>query len=276
MRGLGVAVFAAAGLLWALSLPLIWMPTIFWETCLSALLLVGMVGLAIRFERPLVWLGGYAGIAALVNPALLLPCVAILGWMGWRRRGELLTALLALLLVFAPWPIRNALVLHAFIPLRSTVGLELWMGNHPGARGFLDTSVFPLFNRSEFNQYATLGEALYMQEKTRLAKDYIAAHPAAFLQLSSARFFRFWSGTGTEDGSAWFAFHALLTTTLGAFGLVRFWRDHRYSLVTLFLLPLILFPLPYYVTHAEFRYRLVVDPLLAILSGYALAHRVSG
>ena len=30
-----------AGMFWALSLPLLWMPTIFWETCLSTLLLVG-------------------------------------------------------------------------------------------------------------------------------------------------------------------------------------------------------------------------------------------
>jgi hypothetical protein len=37
----------------------------------------------------------------------------------------------------------------------------------------------------------------------------------------------------------------------------------------LFLLPLLLFPLPYYITHAEFRYRLVVDPLLTILAASA-------
>jgi hypothetical protein len=32
-----------------------------------------------------------------------------------------------------------------------------------------------------------------------------------------------------------------------------------------------LFPLPYYITHAEFRYRLVVDPLLTILAAYAVS-----
>jgi len=39
----------------------------------------------------------------------------------------------------------------------------------------------------------------------------------------------------------------------------------------LFLLPLLLFPLPYYITHAEFRYRLVVDPLLTVLAAYAVS-----
>jgi hypothetical protein len=33
---------------------------------------------------------------------------------------------------------------------------------------------------------------------------------------------------------------------------------------------LMLFPLPYYITHAEFRYRLVIDPLLTILAAYAV------
>jgi hypothetical protein len=268
-----------AGFFWAISLPLIWMPTIFWETCLSALLLLGMVGLAIRFEpekRSYVWLGAYAGLGTLVNPALLLSFVAILIWMAWRARSSMLPAWLAMLLVFAPWPIRNARVLHAFIPLRSTLGLELWMGNRPGARGYLDPSIFPLFSRSEFNQYEALGEVRYMADKTSEAEAAIAAHPGEFLRLSSVRYLRFWSGTGTEDGSAWFALHALLTTSLGGLGLVRLWREGHSSLAVLFILPLFLFPLPYYVTHAEFRYRLVLDPILTILGSYALANRVSG
>jgi hypothetical protein len=42
---------------------------------------------------------------------------------------------------------RNARVLHAFIPLRSTVGFELWVGNRAGATGFLDESRFPWFRQ---------------------------------------------------------------------------------------------------------------------------------
>jgi len=73
---------------------LLWMPTIFWETCLSTLLLLGMVALSLHaVERPrtILWpaMGAYCGLAALVNPALLL-------------------TLLVCVLVYAPWPIRNA------------------------------------------------------------------------------------------------------------------------------------------------------------------------
>jgi 4-amino-4-deoxy-L-arabinose transferase-like glycosyltransferase len=267
-----------AGAFWAVSLPLVWMPTIFWETCLSTLLLVGMIAFALRCEQTpsrFLWalMGGYCGLAALVNPALLMALLALLGWAAWQTRKRLryspLLGLLVLLVVFAPWPMRNARALGAFIPLRSTVGLELWMGNRGGATGFLDESVFPLFNRSEYDQYVAKGEVAYMRDKSGLARTYMRAHPMEFLRLSSVRFLRFWTGTGSKDGSVLFAVHALLTSCLAAMGMWRLWQRRRFGVAALFLLPLMLFPLPYYITHAEFRYRLVVDPLLTILAASA-------
>jgi 4-amino-4-deoxy-L-arabinose transferase-like glycosyltransferase len=267
-----------AGVFWAVSLPLLWMPTIFWETCLSTLLLVGMIALALRCKQKpsrSLWalMGGYCGLAASVNPALLMALLALLGWAAWQTRKTLryspLLGLMVLLLVFAPWPIRNVRALGAFIPLRSTVGLELWMGNRAGATGFLDESVFPLFNRWEYDQYVAKGEVAYMRDKSALARSYIRAHPAEFLRLSSIRFVRFWAGTGSQGGSIVFAIHALLTSCLGAMGMWRLWQRRRLNVAALFLLPLLLFPLPYYITHAEFRYRLVVDPLLTILAASA-------
>jgi hypothetical protein len=161
----------------------------------------------------------------LVNRALLMALLAVLGWAAWQTRKTLryspLLGLLVLLLVFAPWPVRNARALGAFIPLRSTVGLELWMGNRAGATGFLDESVFPLFNRWEYNEYVAKGEVAYRRDKSALAKSYIRAHPAEFLRLSSIRFVRFWTGTGSQGGSILLAIHALLTSCLGAVGMWR-------------------------------------------------------
>jgi 4-amino-4-deoxy-L-arabinose transferase-like glycosyltransferase len=275
----GIRTANLAGTFWAVSLPLIWMPTIFWETCLSTLLLVGMVALALHCERRpggLLWalMGAYCGLAALVNPSLLPALLALMGWAAWQTRKTfwyLPVALLVLSVVFAPWPIRNARVLHAFIPLRSTVGFELWVGNRAGASGFLDESQFPLFNRWEYDQYAAKGEVAYMRDKSTLARTYMRAHPGEFLRLSAVRFVRFWSGTGSKDGSTFYAIHALLTTLLGLMGIWRLVRERRLRVTMLFLLPLMVFPLPYYITHAEFRYRLVVDPLLTILAGYAVS-----
>ncbi len=268
------------GVFWAVSPPLVWMPTIFWETCLSTLFLVGMIALALHCEqkpRRSLWalMGAYCGLAALVNPALLMALLALLGWASWQTRKSSycspLLALLAFALVYAPWPIRNARVLGTFIPFRSTVGFELWMGNRPGATGFLEESQFPIFNRVELDHYAAKGEVRYMRDKLALATAYMRAHPVAFLHMSAARCFRFWAGTGNRVGSVFFVIHAALTTSLGLAGIWRLGKERRFSLALLFILPLMVFPLPYYITHAEFRYRLVIDPLLTILAAYAFS-----
>ena len=279
-RCFGVRAANLAGAFWALSVPILWMPTIFWETCLSTLILVTTIALALRSERSpssLLWtlMGAYCGLAVLVNPALLPALLAILGWAAWQTRKTLryspVFGLLMFLLIFAPWPIRNAHMLHAFIPLRSTVGFELWIGNRAGATGFLDESQFPIFNKREYDDYVSKGEVKYMRDKSDLAEAYIRAHPLEFVRLSAVRFIRFWTGTGSEGGPAIFAIHGMLTTALGFIGIWRLVRKRRLDLAVLFILPLMLFPLPYYITHAEFRYRLVIDPLLTILAAYAVS-----
>jgi hypothetical protein len=67
-----------------------------------------------------------------------------------------------------------------------------------------------------------------------------------------------------------FAIHSILTTGLGCIGLRRLFKHGNGTLVLLFVLPLMLFPFPYYITPAEFRYRLVIDPLLTILAAYGI------
>jgi hypothetical protein len=269
-----------AGLVWACSLPLIWMPTIFWETSLSACMLTGLLLHALRLreiDRVDSWrwavLGAYVGAMALVNPALLLSAVAVTAWIVFQRRQHaglrpLLTVLL-FCVVFSSWPIRNAKVFHAFIPLRTTLGFELWMGNHQDASGYLEENLFPMYNRQELADYLARGEVDYSANKSRLAKDFICEHPATFLRLTAERAVRFWSGTGTRNGSALFAVHGSVTTLLGVAGLWLLVRRRCYADMILFCLPMALFPLPYIVTHAEFRYRIVIDPLMTVAAAYA-------
>jgi hypothetical protein len=270
-----------AGVVWACSLPLAWMPTILWETSLSCCLLVGLFAIVLKCQsmselRPLQWslIGGYCGVCALVNPALLPSLVGIVCWLAFvtrgRRRFLPLLSVLTFILIFAPWPIRNARVFHAFVPLRTTVGLELWMGNRQGATGFLDESVFPMFNRDELADYIRRGELGYSKHKSDVAKDYIVSHPGTFFSLTERRLTRFWMGTGTQHGSTLFAIHATLTTVFGMVAIGLLIRLRRYDITLLFGIPMILFPVPYVITHAEFRYRLVIDPIMTVLCAYAV------
>lgn len=270
-----------AGLIWGCSLPLIWMPTICWETSLSCCLLTGLLALVLKYRalaemNPIHWmkLGAFCGLTALVNPALLPSLFVISLWLVFVTRGRNAMwpalSVLTFVLVFAPWPIRNAEVFHAFIPLRTTVGFELWMGNRAGADGFLDESLFPMFNHAELTDYKSMGEVAYSAHKSELANHYIEAHPGEFLRLTASRTLRFWTGTGSKNGSPIFALHAIGTTLLGFLGIALLFRARRTAQAILFVLPTAVFPLPYIITHAEFRYRLVLDPLLAIAAGFAL------
>ena len=268
-----------AGAFWAIALPPLFLMTVFWDTNISACALVAIVALALRCRSnpgTHLWIaiGATCAIVALINPALLPSMLAILCWTAWHTwranpRSPLL-GVLTLVVLFAPWPIRNAVRFHAFIPLRSTVGFELWMGNQPGATGFLNEEVFPVKSKPELARYIAQGEVAYTQGKTNEAKAYILAHRAIFLKLTVRRIFRFWSGTGNSPNSLIFAIHASLTTLLGAAGLWFMFRRRLTSAAWLFSLPLLVFPLPYYITHAEFRYRIVIDPLLTVLAAYAI------
>lgn len=294
-RFFGTTAAIIAGTIWAISLPVLWLPVIFWESNFSALFFVAMLTLALRTRRApaaMNWilLGAFTGIAALINPALIFSFVAIMGWVAveaWRAgransqkaamaapwKAPVLGAL-ALIAVFIAWPVRNAVRFHAFIPLRSTVGFEMWMGNRAGASGRLDQSIYPMLNRHELELYKTQGEVAYVRSKSAAAWSYIESHPAWFADMTGRRIFRFWSGTGNIDGSPLYEAHALTTTLLGLLGLALLFRRDR-SLAVLFALPLLFFPLPYYATHAEFRYRLNLDPVLAVLAGYAAARFVA-
>jgi hypothetical protein len=267
-----------AGGFWAVSLPLIWMPTIFWETSFSCCIMVASLEFALRLERAssnrgFVLAGACIAVAGLINPALLPMLLAMLSWVAYQsrrvRRNGLPLALLALAIVFSPWPVRNARVFHAFIPLRSTVGFEMWMGNRPQATGYLDESLFPTFNAAELREYVRVGEVAYVGQKSAAARQYIVSHPLAFLSLSLRRLVRFWTGSGTNGGSPIFILHACITSLLGMIGIGLAARRQP-SMVLLSSLALLFFPLPYYMTHAEFRYRLIVDPLLTVFAAYAV------
>jgi hypothetical protein len=266
-----------AGAFWAVSLPLIWLPVVFWETSLSTLFLVGMTALALRcLDKPGkgLWaiMGSYCALATLVNPSLMPALFASLAWTAYQTRSawrcKTLLCLLVFLVFLTPWTIRNALVLHAFIPLRINFGYELWQGNRTGATGIFDATLYPLQNKQEYSDYTRSGEVAYMRNKSTIATDHIRAYPGEFIGLSAKRAGLFWIGASEAD-SKLVELHVAVTSLLGLVGLAVLFRQNQ-AMALLFLLPLLVYPLPYYITHTDFRFRIVLDPLLTILGAYAL------
>jgi hypothetical protein len=217
-------------------------------------------------------MGLLAAIALAINPSLLPIIAGCYGWAVYRaRRRPLRAPALGMLLcaaLSAPWAIRNAIQLHAFIPLRSNAGYELWQGNRAGADGFFSLELHPNVNPAQFARYAALGEVAYMREKSAQANAAIAADPARFAALTAHRALAFWMGRDRQPGPIQMAY-TIVGTLLGFLGLALLWRRDR-ALAMYFLLPLLLFPLPYCLTHPDVRFRMVLDPILVILASYAL------
>jgi hypothetical protein len=310
--GLGVA--AGAAWLWAVfptgvMMPFEWIWDTSLSTLLAALLLWATLELA-ELERWLDWAvyGVLWGLALMTNPALGLLLPFLLGWAALRGRGESsmrwkragLAAGLAILCCL-PWTVRNYVAFHRFIPVRSNLPFELWLGNNDifdeHARGGRRS----ITRTEEARRYAQLGETGYMAEKWELATSFIAAHPRLELQLAGRKFVDFWMGTESpvknfRDTDSWLIRGILLSSFLTAVGalcgvvvlLVETKKitqrrrvrgagaetdesiDEAEEVASLPVLPLAVFPLVfpclYYLTHADLRYRHPIDPIVLLLT----------
>lgn len=218
------------------------------------------------------------GILALSNPSLLLFLPACGLWVlrgsrHLRRQvGFASLAALAFLLCISPWIIRNAMVFHKFIPMRANFGAELYLGNGPGAMGFLMEYNHPYEAPDQLRLYKQLGEVAYAQMRGRLAWKYIESDPGLFLRNSLKRLYFFWISVPHPTGDKWyiepfrvanFAFASLA----GLFGLALALK-RRIPAACLFAWAFFLIPLIYYFVTVHARFRDPLEPLIAILAVY--------
>jgi hypothetical protein len=83
-----------------------------------------------------IFLGITVAFALLLNPmlVLLIPASAL-----WLNRKQAWITLATTVLCLAPWYIRNYCAMGHFYPaLRDNLGMELYLGNHPGMSGTCD------------------------------------------------------------------------------------------------------------------------------------------
>ncbi len=146
--------------------------------------------LKLRGSDQMRWWVGYGAlwsVGAMINPSLIsvLPFVAL--WALWPLRTRALPAiklasacacLWSLRWDSCPWAIRNYVVFHRFIPLRSNFGLELpWLGNNPDVPDSWTPWLHPTNSQGEAFKYAQMTEIPYMAEKQREALTFIRSHP---------------------------------------------------------------------------------------------------
>lgn len=131
---------------------------------------------------------GGLGLAALVRPQVLLAVPALaLGWtlarVGWRevlRRTAVPVA--GVVLLAAPWALRNASVFGAFVPFSTNGGDNLCVGFHPGARGGF--SIPDYCDTGDFYTKGPASELRRDRDARARAVRFVRTHPGALPLLS--------------------------------------------------------------------------------------------
>ena len=259
-----------------------------WDTTLTTLVSALLVLATLRLERSTsvsAWLGYGAlwGIAALTNPAVLstLPFLGAWVWLRHRRRGENCTALAAIaalvfLVAVAPWVWRCSRTYGRFVAFRGGIGLEVLVGNSDDSSQVLNIPLLPAENPGEMEKLKRLGEPAYMSEKQREAWEVIARRPLRFAGLCLRRFLHTWTAVwqlpprwGMNESDLPNVLTYSFVSLVALFGLNRAVRDRLDGLAPL-LIPLVVFPVAYYLTHSEVRYRHPIDPIVVIFMAYGL------
>lgn len=155
------------------------------ETLCIFLLLAALVLLVCSPASPsrarLVQVGLLLGAAVLVR-SVVLPIVPVLFIAWWARERDLRVALrrtavvaVAVLAMMVPWTVRNAVRMHAFIPIATNNGDNLCIGYEPGASGVYGAGAAC---RVEHVQMAgSRDEVLHDRETTRVALRYARQDP---------------------------------------------------------------------------------------------------
>jgi hypothetical protein len=288
----------AVGAAWAWALlpnVMFWCTRWVWETSLSTLLLTTIFWLALtlgdreREDRekedreswlPWVEFGLLWGIAALNSTTLLsfLPAAGLWAWWRRARRGKaslagIVLAAIVFLACIAPWLARNYATFGKFIFIRDNFGAELRLGNGPGADGTWMEYLHPTQDVYAMHQYEAMGELAYIAMRKREALDYIEADYARFAGLCVKRFIYFWAGPPKATQPPWLneAKNSLYlaSSILMFWGLVRALRQRRDEAWLLFWL-ILLYPAIYYVVFPAPRYRVPIEPEMAILAVFVI------
>jgi hypothetical protein len=205
------------------------------------------------------------------------------------RQAAIMLAVTAVFVI--PWTIRNAIEMHAFIPLSTNFSSTFWSGHNPNAYGGPDYAPASLVNQAT----APVSKPKHELELETLLRDralsWMAAHPADELRLVPLKLVAFFSGDGqaiplwieksVAPGHPVLSKHAsyrlqILANVTGDAVIVLFvvalvtmgralWRQSlllRGSLVY-FAISIVLYGFVFY---GNFRYRSTLEPLMLMVA----------
>ena len=259
-----------------------------WSTHLLLLCLCWLFYMAQNLEcssRLGLWTGFglLAGFAGLTEPSILVVVPFLMALAAWRLAHEGkrwllpgLVASLALAAAISPWMVRNALVFHRIIPMRDSMGLEMYLSNNGYSLHWRSGDHHPNHDPKELAEY-NAGELAFMDHKAAQAASYIHAHPNWYAWMSVRRALYLWTGYWSFD-PVYLAQEPLDPANipvatglslLGFLGVIFAWRRQPIEVIRYAGL-LFLYPLMYYFVHPEAYRMRPLDPFLVVLGFNAI------
>jgi hypothetical protein len=236
-------------------------------------------------KRTTAWLifGALWGLIALSNSSLLAFLPACGFWIIWPQirmrtglgsalRGVTLSAV-CFILVISPWVVRNWITFHAFVPMRSNFGAELYEATAFSNDGLPWGATLPMVESApEFQRYEHMGEIAFSRQQGQLAMAKIHAHPNLFAKNAIRRVYYFWiSVPHPTDSGVWIEavrrINFCFFSFTGMLGLALALRRHVPG-AWLFFWAFAICPFLYYFVTVQARFRHPLEPIICILSVY--------
>jgi hypothetical protein len=299
-----VATGAVAAWMWALLptaiiIPYQWV----WDTSLSALLMALIT--AATLSPAATWgifdWCGYGllwGFALMTNPSLAAALPFLFLWAAVRsnradggvvddrvvRWKQAAMALGIAVLCCVPWTVRNYRAFHVWVPLRTTLPLQLWLGNNNLYDPNYSGPVLANAAREDMRQYARMGEIAFMRAKGIEAREFIAGHRGLYAELTWRRVVAFWTGlehpwSGFWETESWAVrvvvaanFFTFVGMVAGIFVLMRR-RVVEWWVLGAWVG---MYPVVFYFTRTLLRYRNVIEPVVVVLAAVAVVGIFAG
>jgi hypothetical protein len=217
-------------------------------------------------------------LAVLVRPGamglpLLLPGLAAM--MGTRlpRTPVMLSAVLLTGAVLLPWGYRNQVVLNEWVFTSTNGGITAYDGFNPAADGSSDQGAF----LPHLPHLGSLTETQRNHHLYDLAAEYRSEHPERLLPLSASKILRTWSpvplGEGHRSAVYWGVSGAYCAVVWGlaVYGFRRFRGPEARGLKVLVAATAMYLTLGVVLTVGSLRYRVPVEPLIAIVAGLGVS-----
>jgi|GEM_PF-236437 len=225
--------------------------------------------------------GLFLSLAALTR-SVILPFAGLTvlwAWFVLRQRRAAVVIALTMLVVLAPWVVRNSLLHHKLTGIESSLGYNLYVGYHPESDGSFTFGVsldlIPILDDAERDRIGTQQALAFIRQQPERFLHLACNRLGFFFGLEKRALMYFYSNNLLGylppplllTAAAILLLPFVVVAPSAALGLGRMPMNPRTLLLSLLLLAYLL---PHVFILAEDRFHLAIVPYLAILAAQAL------